>query len=398
MLKENGDNSGAFPPNNLSSGTMKRKIYNEDHAQFRDSIRKFYERELIPNIEAFEENGKVDREFWLKCGENGLLLPDIPEEYGGSGLDFKFNAVILEETAMAGITAPAFGVHNDIVAHYINNYASESVKKQWLPKMATGEAVGAICMSEPGTGSDLKAIRTKATPVDGGFLINGSKTFITNGINADVAVIAARVGSDSGARSISLFVADASSKGFVKSRKLNKIGNHASDTAELFFEDLFVPEENLIGGQGNGFVLMMKELPQERLSIAVSCQAAAQHAFDITLDYVEQRQAFGQAIKDFQNTRFKLAELKALLQVGWSHLDACLEALVNKELTTDEAAAAKLWHSETRCKVVDDCLQLFGGYGYIEEYEIARLWRDARVMRLYGGTSEIMKDLISRSI
>lgn len=377
---------------------LKRTIYNQDHELFRDSIQKIYARELLPKLELWEKNGIVDRDFWLACGANGLLLPDIPEQYGGGGQDFKFNAILLEETAFAGTTGPAFGVHNDIVAHYINNYACESVKQHWLPKMASGEAIGAICMSEPSTGSDLKALKTRATPVDGGFILTGSKTFITNGINADVCVVAARIGSDSGAQSISLFVVDAKSPGFVKGRKLDKVGNRSSDTAELFFEDIFIPQENLIGGQGNGFALMMKELPQERLSIAISSQAAAQHAFDITVDYVEQRQAFGKTIKEFQNTRFILAELKSKLQVGWAHLDACIEALVNKELTPDQAASAKLWHSEFRCQVVDDCMQLFGGYGYMEDYEIARLWRDARIMRIYGGTSEIMKDLISRSI
>ena len=377
---------------------LKRTIYNEDHELFRDSVQKMYAKELVPKLETWEKEGIVDRDFWLACGANGLLLPDIPEEYGGGGQDFRFNAVILEETALAGTTGPAFGVHNDIVAHYINNYACESVKQQWLPKMASGEAIGAICMSEPSTGSDLKALKTKATPTDGGYLLNGSKTFITNGINADVGVVVARIGSDEGARAISLFVVDAKTEGFVKGRKLDKVGNRSSDTAELFFEDVFVPEENMIGGQGNGFALMMKELPQERLSIAISSQAAAQHAYDITVEYVEQRKAFGKPIKDFQNTRFVLANLKSQLQVGWAHIDACLDALIKKELLPEQAASAKLWHSEFRCRVVDDCLQLFGGYGYIEEYEIARLWRDARIMRIYGGTSEIMKDLISRSI
>lgn len=377
---------------------LPRRIFEEEHRMFRDMVKKLYAKELLPNIETWERDGIVSKGFWAICGSNGLLLPDIPEEYGGGGLDFRFNAIILEETAMAGSTSPAFGVHNDIVAHYINNYADDSLKKEWLPKMATGEAIGAICMSEPGTGSDLKSIRTTATPVDGGYIVNGSKTFITNGINADVCVVAARIGKDSGANAISLFVIDSNSQGFVKGRKLEKIGNRSSDTAELFFQDVFVPESNLIGGQGNGFKLMMTELPQERLSIAISSQAAAQHAFDITVDYVEQRKAFGKPIKDFQNTRFVLADMHTQLQVGWTHLDSCIEALVNKSLTTDQAACAKLWHSETRCNIVDECLQLFGGYGYIEEYEIARLWRDARVMRIYGGTSEIMKELISRTI
>jgi len=377
---------------------IERAIYTEDHAMFRESVKKMYAQELTPYVEEWETKGIVSREFWRACGNNGMLLPDIPETYGGGGLDFKFNAVLLEETALAGTTGPAFGVHNDIVAHYINNYGSETVKQHWLPKMASGEAIGAICMSEPSTGSDLKNIRTKATPVEGGFLLNGSKTFITNGLNADVAVIAARVGDDSGARAISLFVCGCDQAGFIKGRKLDKVGNRSSDTAELFFEDVFIPQENMLGKQGEGFIYMMKELPQERLSIAISCQAAAQHAYDIAVDYVKERQAFGKAVFDFQNTRFVLANLKTNLQVGWAHLDVCIQALVDGKLATHEAAAAKLWHSELRCKVVDDCLQLFGGYGYIEEYEIARLWRDARVMRLYGGTSEIMKDLISRSI
>lgn len=377
---------------------IERAIYTEDHAMFRESVKKMYAQELTPYVEEWETKGIVSREFWRACGNNGMLLPDIPETYGGGGLDFKFNAILLEETALAGTTGPAFGVHNDIVAHYINNYGSETVKQHWLPKMASGEAIGAICMSEPSTGSDLKNIRTKATPVEGGFLLNGSKTFITNGLNADVAVIAARVGDDSGARAISLFVCGCDQAGFIKGRKLDKVGNRSSDTAELFFEDVFIPQENMLGKQGEGFIYMMKELPQERLSIAISCQAAAQHAYDIAVDYVKERQAFGKAVFDFQNTRFVLANLKTNLQVGWAHLDACIQALVDDKLATHEAAAAKLWHSELRCKVVDDCLQLFGGYGYIEEYEIARLWRDARVMRLYGGTSEIMKDLISRSI
>ncbi len=377
---------------------LNRTIYDEEHRLFRESVRKLYARELLPKMDSWEQNGIVDREFWLACGASGLLLPDIPEEYGGGGQDFRFNAIILEETALAGTTGPAFGVHNDIVAHYIYNDASEIVKRQWLPKMATGEAIGAICMTEANAGSDLKALRTRAREVNGGFILNGSKTFITNGISADVAVVAARTGEDQVARDISLLVVDANSRGYTKGRKLDKVGNRASDTAELFFDEVFVPVENLVGRRGDGFKLMMQELPRERLSIAISCQSAAQHAFEVTVDYVRQRQAFGRPIRDFQNTRYQLASMKTRLQVGWAHMDACLSALVEKQLTTEQAAAAKLWHSELRCDIVDECVQLFGGYGYIEEYEIARLWRDARVMRIYGGTSEIMKELISRSI
>ncbi|MDX9787791.1 MAG: acyl-CoA dehydrogenase family protein [Desulfobacterales bacterium] len=377
---------------------LKRSIYNEDHALFRDSVREFFKREMVPNLDKWEKNGIVDREFWLACGAQGYLLPDIPEEYGGGGLDFKINAIIGEEQAFVGSCSPAFSNHSDIVAHYVNNYGTEAVKRQWLPKMATGEAIGSICMTEPDTGSDLKAIKTKATRTSGGYLLNGSKTFITNGLSSDFGVVAARTGSGRGADTISLFVCDASAEGYTKGRKLEKIGNKSVDTIELFFDNLFVPAENLLGEEGRGFAYMMQELPQERLTIAVSCQAAAQHAYDITVPYVKERKAFGRPIIDFQNTRFVLADIKSKLQVGWAHLDACIQAVVDKKLTVHQAAAAKLWHTELRSNVVDSCLQLFGGYGYIEEYEIARLWRDARVMRLYGGTSEILKELIGRSI
>jgi alkylation response protein AidB-like acyl-CoA dehydrogenase len=377
---------------------LKRSIYNDDHELFRDSVKEFYKRELLPKVETWEKVGMVDREFWLACGAQGLLLPDIPEEYGGGGLDFKINAIILEETSMAGTCGPGFGPHNDIVAHYINTYGAETVKQQWLPKMATGEAIAAICMTEPNAGSDSKAIQTKATPADGGYLLNGAKTFITNGISCDVAVVSARTGTEKGGKGLSLFVCDGKARGLTKGRKLEKVGTRANDTAELFFDDVFVPAENLLGEEGRGFAYMMQELPQERISISISCQAAAQHAYDITVPYVKDRKAFGKTILEFQNTRFVLADIKTKLQVGWAHLDGCIQALVDKQLTIHQAAAAKLWHSELRSSVVDDCLQLFGGYGYMEEYEIARLWRDSRVMRLYGGTSEIMKGLISRSI
>lgn len=377
---------------------LKRTIYNEDHEMFRASVKEFFRRELLPKIDKWEKDGIVDREFWLAAGAQGLLLADIPEEYGGGGLDFRINAIIFEETQMAGTDGPGFGPQNDVIAPYIYNYGTETAKRYWLPKMAKGEAIGAICMTEPNAGSDLKAIQTKATPVDGGYLLNGSKIFITNGINCDVAIVAARIGSDKGAKTISLFLCDAAADGFKKGRKLEKIGIRSNDTAELFFDDVFVPAENLLGEEGRGFAYMMQELPQERISISISCQAAAQHAYDITVPYVKDRKAFGKTILEFQNTRFVLADIKTKLQVGWAHLDGCIQALVDKQLTIHQAAAAKLWHSELRSSVVDDCLQLFGGYGYMEEYEIARLWRDSRVMRLYGGTSEIMKGLISRSI
>jgi acyl-CoA dehydrogenase len=375
-----------------------RTLYEKKHRDFRDRVKSLYIRELLPKVESWEQAGIVDRDFWLACGANGLLLPDIPQEYGGGGHDFRHNAIILEETAFAGTTGPAFGVHNDIVAHYIHNYGSDSVKREWLPRMASGEAIGAICMTEPNTGSDLRALRTHARPVPGGFLLSGSKTFITNGINADIAVVAACTGASKDSKEISLFVVDAASPGFIKGRSIAKIGNRSSDTAELFFEEVFIPTEHLIGRYGNGFKLMMQELPQERLSIAISCQAAAQHAFDITAAHLGQHHVGSQPKRDSQHARHQLAAMKTQLQVGWAHIDACLLALIENRLTTGEAASAKLWHSELRCDVVDDCVQLFGGSGFIEDYEIARLWRDARVMRIYGGTSEIMKELVSRTI
>jgi acyl-CoA dehydrogenase len=377
---------------------IRRTIFNEEHALFRQCVKEMYQRELVPKRKQWEKDGIIDRDFWRACGGQGMLLPDVPEAYGGGGLDFRINAIILEETALAGMTCSPLVAHNDVTAPYIQNFGSEAVKRQWLPKMAAGEAIGAICMSEPDTGSDLKAIKTKATPTEGGYLLNGSKTFITNGVSCDVAVIAARLGNDKGAKALSLFVCDANTKGLRKGRKLEKVGNHASDTAELFFDDVFIPAANLLGEEGGGFAHMMNQLPHERLSIAVSCQAAAQRAYDITVDYVKGRKAFGKAIIDFQNSRFVLADMKARLQVGWTHLDACIQALLDIQLTAEEAAAAKLWHSELCGSVADACLQLFGGYGYIEEYEIARLWRDVRVLRIYGGTSEIMKEIIGRSI
>ncbi|MDX9788513.1 MAG: acyl-CoA dehydrogenase family protein [Desulfobacterales bacterium] len=377
---------------------LKRDIFSDDHELFRSCVKELYVRELSPRRDQWEKNGMIDRDFWLSCGTQGMLLPDIPEAYGGGGLDFRVNAIVLEEISFAGVPGAAFAAHNDMTAQYIHHYGREAVKRHWLPKMAKGEAIGAVCMTEPDTGSDLKAIKTRATPVDGGYLINGAKTFITNGISCDVAVIAARVGKDQGAKAISLFVCDVAGKGFQKGRKLDKVGHRSSDTAELFFEDMFVPAENLLGEQGSGFIYMMEQLPQERMSITVSCQAAAQHAFDLAVAYVKERKAFGKAIIDFQNTRFVLADIKTELQVGWAHLDACIQALVNKQLSVDEAAAAKLWHSELCCRVADACLQLFGGYGYTEEYDIARLWRDVRVTKIYGGTSEIMKEIIGRSL
>lgn len=376
----------------------KRAVYDSDHEMFRDAVRKFYDRELHPKKAKWEQDGIVDRDFWLKAGEAGLLCPTIPEEYGGPGLDFKFNAIVDEELAYASTAGPGFGVHSDIVADYILAYGSEEQKKTWLPKMVSGEAIGAIAMSEPAAGSDLQGVKTTAKRDGNHYVINGQKTFITNGQNADVIIVVAKTDPSKGAHGTSLILVEATREGYRRGRNLDKIGQHAADTSEMFFDDVRVPITNCLGDENAGFVYLMQQLPQERLSIAVAAQAAAQRAYDITVDYVKERKAFGKRILDFQNTRFELAQLKTELQVGWAHVDQCIEKHVKKDLNAFEAASAKLWHTELQWRAVDLCLQLHGGYGYMNEYEIAQAWRDARVQRIYGGTSEIMKELISRSI
>lgn len=377
---------------------LARTLFDEEHHQFRAAVRRFFAAELTPNISRWEAQGQVDKRFWQACGEQGVLCPDMPEAYGGAGLDFRANAIVLEETSYTGSATPAFGVHSDIVAHYLLKYATEDLRRTWIPRMIDGTAVACICMTEPGGGSDLKAIRSTAVREGDHYRINGSKTFITNGATADIAIIAVRTGAQPGAKSISLFFCETNRPGFKIGRKLDKVGQASSDVTEIFFDDLMVPANYLLGAQNQGFVYMMQELPQERMSIAVSAHSAAQRAYDITVDYVKQRQAFGHSLMEFQNTRFVLADLRTQLQVGWAHLDACMSALVAKNLSTDQAASAKLFHTELRCEVTDACVQLFGGYGYMNEYEIARLWKDARVQRVYGGSSEVMKELISRAI
>lgn len=378
--------------------SVQRPIYDADHEMFRDAVKKFYERELHPKKAKWEEEGIVDREFWLRAGEAGLLCPTVPEEYGGPGLDFRFNAIVDEELAHAGTAGPGFGVHSDIVADYIIAYGSEEQKKHWLPKMVSGEAIGAIAMSEPAAGSDLQGVKTSAKKDGNHYVISGQKTFITNGQNADVIIVVAKTDASKGAHGTSLILVEADRDGFRRGRNLDKIGQHAADTSELFFDDVRVPITNCLGEENMGFVYLMQQLPQERLSIAVAAQAAAQRAYDITVDYVKERKAFGKRILDFQNTRFQLAEIKTELQVGWAHIDQCMQKHIEGKFDAFEAASAKLWHTELQWKTVDLCLQLHGGYGYMNEYEIAQAWRDSRVQRIYGGTSEIMKELISRSI
>ncbi len=376
----------------------KRAVYSEEHHIFRDQVRRFFQAEATPHADAWNKAGKVPRDFWNKLGEAGLLCPQLPEEYGGVGGDYRLNCVINEEQTYNRAGGAALAVHSDIVAPYLLNYGSDDIKARILPKMATGEMIGAIAMTEPGTGSDLQAVRTTAKRDGSDFIINGSKTFISNGQNCDFVIVVAKTDPKEGARGTSLIIVEADRDGFRRGRNLDKIGQHSSDTSELFFDDVRVPEANLIGQENAGFMYLMQELPQERLSIGIIAMAGAQRAFDITVDYVKERQAFGRPVMNFQNTRFQMADMKTQLAVGWAFVDQCLERLINKELDAEGGAMAKLWCSEMQGRIVDTCLQLHGGYGFMSEYEIAHHFVDARVQRIYGGTSEIMKELIGRGI
>jgi alkylation response protein AidB-like acyl-CoA dehydrogenase len=377
--------------------TSRRFAFTPEHEQFRDSVRRFLERELLPHMDRWEEEGIIDRAFWNKAGEAGLLCPTVPEQYGGPGLDFGFNAVIDEELAYAGSTA-GITLHSDIVADYIVAYGSEEQKSHWLPRMVSGETATAIAMTEPGAGSDLQGIRTTARRDGNHYVVNGSKTYITNGQHADLVIVVARTDRAAGAKGVSLILVEAEREGFARGRNLDKIGFHSQDTSEMFFEDVRVPITNCLGAEGMGFAYLMNQLPQERLSIACAAQAAAQRAFDEAVKFTKERKAFGRTVFEFQNTKFTLADLAAKLQVGWAHLDWALKRHIAAELTAAEASAAKLWHTELQGEACDASLQLHGGAGYMNEYLIARLWRDARVTRIFGGTNEIMKEVVSRSI
>jgi alkylation response protein AidB-like acyl-CoA dehydrogenase len=377
--------------------TSRRTAFTPEHEQFRDSVRRFLERELVPHLDRWEEEGIIDRGFWNKAGEAGLLCPTVPEEYGGPGLDFGFNAVIDEELAYVGSTA-GITLHSDIVADYIVAYGSEEQKAHWLPRMVSGETATAIAMTEPGAGSDLQGIRTTAKREGNHYVLNGSKTYITNGQHADLVIVVAKTDAAAGAKGVSLILVEADSEGYAKGRNLDKIGFHSQDTSELFFEDVGVPITNCLGAEGMGFAYLMNQLPQERLSIACAAQAGAQRAFDEAVKFTKERKAFGKTVFEFQNTKFTLADLAAKLQVGWAHLDWALKRHMEGALTAAEASAAKLWHTELQWEACDASLQLHGGAGYMNEYLIARLWRDARVTRIFGGTSEIMKEVVSRSI
>ena len=377
--------------------TANRTAYNDDHEAFRDTVRKVFSEHMEPDLDKHEEEGLVPKKAWKALGEAGMLCPTVAEEHGGLGLDFGFNCVLAEELSYMGSSA-GFTLQNDITVNYFERLGSDEQKAKYLPGMISGDIITAIAMTEPGTGSDLQGIKTTAIEDGNHLVINGSKTYITNGQNADVVIVVAKTDPSAGAKGTSLVLVDAGTPGFEKGRNLDKIGQHSADTSELFFQDVRVPKTNILGGQGRGFVHLMEELPQERLSIAVSSQAGAQRAFDEAVKFTKDRKAFGTNVFEFQNTKFTLADLKAKLQVGWAHLDWAIARHLRGELTTDEASAAKLWHTEMQWEMVDACLQLHGGAGYMNEYVIARLWRDARVARIYGGTSEIMKEVVSRSI
>ena len=377
--------------------TANRTIYDQDLEMFRDQVRKFYAVHLVPNLDRWEDEKMVDRAFWLATGEAGLLCPQVPEEYGGLGLDYRYNAVIGEELTYAGSTA-GITLQSDIVVDYLINYGSEEQKQKWLPGMVSGQVVVAIAMTEPGAGSDLQGVLTTAKRDGNHYVINGSKTYITNGQSADLIFVVAKTDPEARARGMSLILVEADRAGFKRGRKLDKIGQNSADTSELFFEDVRVPITNCIGEENKGFVYLMSQLPQERLQIAISGQAGAQRAFDEAVKFTKERKAFRQTVFDFQNTRFTLGNLKAKLQAGWAHIDWCMARHLKGELTAAEASAAKLFHTELQWEVCDAALQLHGGAGYMNEYPIARLWRDARVQRIYGGTSEIMKEVVARSI
>jgi acyl-CoA dehydrogenase len=372
--------------------------YTEEHLAFRETARRFVEREIVPNHRQWERDGQVPRSLFRAAGSVGLLLTTVPTEYGGGGADFLFAHIVQEELGFAGATGPQFGLHSDIVAPYILHFGTDAQKRRWLPRMAAGETVAGIAMTEPGTGSDLAGIRTLAVPEADGWRLRGQKIFISNGQIADLFVVVAKTDASQGARGVSLFLVEGDRPGFGRGRNLEKAGMDAQDTSELFLDDVVVPAENLLGEAGRGFGYLMSELPQERLLVAITAVAAAEQAVRLTIEYVEERRAFGKAISEFQNTRFRLAECRTETSVARAFLEQCILKHLRGELGAEEASMAKWWCTEMQFRVTDACLQLFGGYGYMREYPIARLWADARVQRIYGGTTEIMKEIVARGL
>ena len=376
---------------------FKRTIFGDDHEMFRDQVRRFVETEITPHHAQWEKDGRVDREAWRKAGENGLLCAAMPEEYGGAGADFLFSMVVMEELAAAGAMGPGFSLHSDIVAPYILHYGTEELKREWLPQMARGEKIGAIAMTEPAAGSDVQGIKTTAIRDGDDFVINGQKVFITNGGNCDILVLACKTDPSQGARGTSLILVPADTPGFRKGNKLlEKVGWKAQDTAELFFDDVRVPASYMLGTEGRGFYQLMEQLPQERLLQCVRAAAALESALEWTVEHVTGRRAFGQTIGDFQNTRFRIAEIKAQAVLMRVFTDKCIELFMEGKLDSVDAAMLKMLSTELHCKVVDECLQLHGGYGYLADYGIEKLVRDLRVHEILEGTNEIMRVIVAR--
>lgn len=379
---------------------LKRTVFESDHEMFRDSFRKFLLEQAVPYHEQWEKDGQVSRELWKKAGENGYLCPTVPEAYGGVEGDFRFNAIVDEEIANFGLSGIGFGLHSDISVPYIMAYGTEDQKQRYLPGCVNGDIVTAIAMTEPGTGSDLQGVKTSAVLDPSGefYLLNGSKTFITNGQMADLVIVVAKTNPEAGSKGTSLLLVEANSPGFEKGQNLHKIGMKAQDTSELFFQDVKVPKENLLGAEGMGFIYLMQELPQERLSVGLNAIASAESILEQTIKYVKERKAFGREIASFQNTQFKLAEMSATLTMARVFVDKCLELHLDKKLDVVTAAKLKLLATDIQCDVIDECLQLHGGYGYMWEYPVARAYADARVQKIYAGTNEIMKLIIGRSL
>ncbi|WP_439569736.1 acyl-CoA dehydrogenase family protein [Sphingopyxis sp.] len=377
---------------------IERNIFSQEHEMWRESVRKFVEKEIVPHHDRWEKEGIVPRELWLKAGEAGMLCCTVPEEYGGLGLDYLFDAVVYEELWRVGASGPGFLIHTDLVATYILSFGSEEQKRHWLPKMVRGEAIGSLGMTEPHAGSDLKAVRTQAVRDGDEFVINGQKVFISNGQLCDVIVLATKTDSQAGAHGVTLFLVDAATPGFNRGQNLEKLGMKAQDTSELFFDNMRIPEGAMLGGEGEGFKLMMTKLPQERLAQAIRSATVTEVMLEWTVDYTAERQAFGQSIGDFQNTQFVLADLKARSVMARVFTDKCIDLFMKGELDPVDAAMAKMVTSELHCETADKCLQLFGGWGYMWEYPICRAYADARIVKIAGGSIEIMKTIIAREM
>jgi alkylation response protein AidB-like acyl-CoA dehydrogenase len=379
-----------------------RTLFAPDHEAFRDAFRRFMEKEIAPHHADWEEQGYVDRAVWHKAGQNGFLCMTMPEEYGGAGADKLYSVIQMEELARGGYTGIGYGLHSEIVAPYLLHYGTDEQKKKYLPKLASGEMVGAIAMSEPAAGSDLQGVKTTAIKQpDGSYLLNGSKTFITNGWHADLVIVVAKTNPTAGAKGTSLLIVERGMKGFETGKRLKKLGLKAQDTSELFFDNVSVPADNLLGGpaqENRGFICLMEQLPWERLQISITAVAAAQAAIDWTVAYVKERKVFGQPVAAYQNTRYTLAEAQTEVQVARVFVDKCTELVLLDKLDTATASMAKYWTTDLQCKVMDECLQLHGGYGFMWEYPITRAYADARVQRIYGGTNEIMKEVITRAM